>query len=510
VQNQALIVAAEYDSLKRGISDDFVSQIGYDLILSRFLSRAPTYLKATMASGNALLKRHLAFAFVSVLFSLMVSAAALAVGTWGSFFAYAQMAPFLNVAPPSHHEQPSASSSTFGDGGDDLSAAPPAREGKATSDAAVPADGQIEDKGAPGGRDWGGDEVESNDRPDRLGSFFGGLGPRPIVPYLIVIVLGSLFYFSYRREKEIELVVLCSGAVGLALAFTVDQFMRGDLIAIVPIAEILGIVVVPLCILIAALIRIGSVCVYALGTPRQGGRRAISTLLARAMAQATSGKMVSATWRQITRFWKDLAVFATCLALAILAASVSSMRWPALVVAVLILVGWCIIRRDLFRTALAWVRTEFSWKGLGAVIAVLTIVSAVVGGVGYGTVTAQSNFPAATRYTGFALSVSMATVVTGWMFLFLFEQPLRKFYYRKFVDRSGLERWSGLLKNSKPYQQSALLDNVDHQYFRVTPGEYYDAIVRLEYVIDKEPALSIYWRLRHEIEAVQRQQRGEE
>jgi hypothetical protein len=510
VQNQALIVAAQYDSLKRGISDEFISQISYDLILSRFLSRAPTYLRATLASGDALLKRHVGFAFVSVLFSLTVSAAGLAIGYRGSFFTYAQMAPLFDAVSPSHHEKPPVSGGAF-TVGDDLSVAQSARDGKAPSDAALPADGQVEDKGASVERDWGDSDFDSNDRPDWLRSFFGGLGPRPTVPYLMLIVLGSLFYFCYRREKEIELVVLGSGAVGLALAFAGDQFMRGNIIAVVPIAEFLIYVAVPLCILTAALIRIGSMCVYAVGAPGRGGRRAISSLLAKTMAQTTSGKITSHAWRLTTRFWKDLvAAFAGFIAPAILAVKEPSMRWPAVIVAVLVFVGWCTIRRDLVRTALAWVRTEGSWTGFFGLMVALAIFFAVVGGGGYGAITAQSSFPVVSQYIGIVLCLIMVTTVAASVLLILFEQPLRKFYFKNIIDLSDLERWSVLLKRTTPHQQAVLLDNVDHQYFRVTSGEYYDAIVRLESVIKKEPALSIYWRLRHEIEAVQRQQRGEE
>jgi hypothetical protein len=394
--------------------------------------------------------------------------------------------------------------------GDDLSAAPPARDGKAPSDAALPAAGQVEDKGASVERDWSGSDFDNNDRADRLRSFFGGLGPRLTVPYLILIVLGSLFYFCYRREKGIELVVLGSGAVGLALAFAGDQFMRGNIIAVVLIAEILVIVAVPLCILTAALIRMGSVCVYAAGAPGRGGRRAISSLLAKTMAQTTSGKITSDAWRLTTQFWKDLMAFAAFIAPAILALKEPSMRWPAVIVAVLVIVGWCTIRRDLLRTALAWVRTEYSWTEFGGLMVVLAIFCAVVGGFGYGAITAQQSFPAVTRYIGIVICLSMVTGVAALMLLTLFEQPLRKFYVKNIMRLSDLERWSVLLERTTPHQQAVLLDNVDHQYFRVTPGEYYDAIVRLESVIKKEPALSVYWRLRHEIEAVQRQQRGEE
>jgi hypothetical protein len=67
-----------------------------------------------------------------------------------------------------------------------------------------------------------------------------------------------------------------------SLAFTADQFMRGNIIAIGPIAEILVFLAAPLCILTAGLIRIGSVCVYAVCAPAQDGRRVISDLLASA------------------------------------------------------------------------------------------------------------------------------------------------------------------------------------------------------------------------------------
>jgi uncharacterized membrane protein YidH (DUF202 family) len=184
---------------------------------------------------------------------------------------------------------------------------------------------------------------------------------------------------------------------------------------------------------------------------------------------------------------------------------------------VLVFVGWCTIRRDLLRTALAWVRTEGSWTGFGWLMvmlaiffAVLAIFFAVLYGFGYGVLTAQKSFPVVTQYTGVVLWLSMVTALAASMLPALFEQPLRKFYFKKIMNLSDLERWSVLLERTTPHQQAALLDNVDHQYFRVTPGEYHDAIVRLESVIKKEPALSVYWRLRHEIEAVQRQQRGEE
>lgn len=66
------------------------------------------------------------------------------------------------------------------------------------------------------------------------------------------------------------------------------------------------------------------------------------------------------------------------------------------------------------------------------------------------------------------------------------------------------------IKAVNPYLQAALLDNIDHKNFRLTTAQYYDAIVQLQSAIADEPALSRYWQLRHKIEAIQRQRRGEE
>jgi hypothetical protein len=87
---------------------------------------------------------------------------------------------------------------------------------------------------------------------------------------------------------------------------------------------------------------------------------------------------------------------------------------------------------------------------------------------------------------------------------------VRYFYLSRLVNFSDVRTWMATIKAINPYLQAALLDNIDHQDFRLTTGQYHDAIVQLESAIFEEPALSRYWQLRYKIEAIQRQRRGEE
>jgi hypothetical protein len=73
VRNQALVVAAEVDSVRQGLTTQFYQQLMNDILSERFIRRLPTYNSASLAAGSAALRKHIVCALLSLTISLVFS-----------------------------------------------------------------------------------------------------------------------------------------------------------------------------------------------------------------------------------------------------------------------------------------------------------------------------------------------------------------------------------------------------------------------------------------------------
>ena len=69
------------------------------------------------------------------------------------------------------------------------------------------------------------------------------------------------------------------------------------------------------------------------------------------------------------------------------------------------------------------------------------------------------------------------------------------------------DEWRLALRTAKPEVQALNLRGVNHEQLGITPREYLELLESVEVHIRDEPALSIYWQIRGDLEQALRQER---
>jgi hypothetical protein len=115
---------------------------------------------------------------------------------------------------------------------------------------------------------------------------------------------------------------------------------------------------------------------------------------------------------------------------------------------------------------------------------------------------------------GILLTVYLGRFVLVAILGILIIVSVREFRYlfllRPRIHRPGSfspEQWTALVRSFSARKQAHLIACTDHQSLRVTPQQFLEILDSVAPAIKKDPAASVYWQHRHELQQVLKQER---
>lgn len=381
VRNQALIVAAEVDILRRqGLSQGFYDQLTNDVTSGRVIRRLGAYRSAWAATANVPLSRHI----YSALVSLAVGVAAPVMIVLGVYFGCLALYPGSTFQPPPVAGAVSAASTNSG--GDDFSGE--AGLGAQTQ-AMRPAADEV----------WSGANAPSGSAPFEPLALFLTFGT--FLPPLVIaaVMLGGIFLFSIRRDTEVELTILLSGIV---VGFMFDQLARaGNFMLAVGELEMLSFAVV-LALPIAVLCHAVATTAYWFCVQVIGGTTASWRSLLRQGAQYTlAGGAVLGFMSFLTRHKLEFACAIAALTASVVGIATEDIaRYASAGVFVVAVGTWLFARRDLVAGWIGAVGVLGAAKQIGWMILMIVVLFGALGALGYGNAVLMEKAPETSRRVG--------------------------------------------------------------------------------------------------------------
>jgi hypothetical protein len=297
------------------------------------------------------------------------------------------------------------------------------------------------------------------------------------------VMAGSLWYFSWARENEIEYICIVTPFVSVCVILAARFLATGHVFSLVVVIGLSELVVLALIILAvpALLAHYGNVLLYwALAQVATGRVIDIAELFKHANTETRAGTIIAKARNAFVGVY---------------AAIIRNFQDPRLM-------------KLWLMSVMEFLREEGIRLGLG--ISILALSLAALGGVIYGGEQEFGTHQDQFEMGGFVAAGTFGTATFVFSIYKLLKPQLRLWYSMWLLSRINLDVWRREMQRDDPHFQARLLRGVTHDTFKVLLPTFYNAVVELEQNIHSEPALSSYWFLRHQLEAALRQRRGDE